>query len=102
MPGLCGDNNALCQRKKRGVSGELIRLNHGTVLQNRLCIISEVQPFEDPRLTMKNGIIWIIMRGFWALCNAFGDYPQYIQTITQDDVMLKTHGLCLILLLDLS
>lgn len=64
--------------KMRGVSGELIRLNHGTVLQDRLCIISEVQPLEDPRLTMKNGISWIIMRGFWGLCNGFGDYLQYL------------------------
>lgn len=78
------------------MSGELIRLNHGTVLQDRLCIISEVQHLEDPRFTMKNGIRWIIMRGFWALCNAFGDYSQYIQ-ITKDDVTLKIHGFCLIL-----
>lgn len=82
MHGLCGDNNAFCRRKKRGVSGELIRLNHGTMLQDRLCIISEVQHLEDPRLTMKNGISWIIMRGFWALCNGFGDYSQHIQIIT--------------------
>lgn len=83
------------------MSGELIRLNHGTVLQDRLCIISGVQHSEDPRLTIKNGIR-IITRGFWALCNAFGGYSQYMQITTVNVFMLKAHSFCLILLLDLS